>query len=189
MKILVATALFPPDIADPAPYLKELVERLSHDHSLSVLCYGTYPEAVAGVEFSVVKKNLPAVFRVPLFTYSLWRQARRHDVVLLQNGPSTELPGLIISLIFPLVFVLHMSDAKVRYQGMLRSVHKLLRRRVALVITTAGGKGDATFVASPLPRPEILPFTPQAPGAHAAYEASWQKHLADLTTLIHYRHD
>src|SRR3989344_9051256 len=40
MKIVLATALYPPDIAPPAPYVKELATRLAANHEVTIVTYG-----------------------------------------------------------------------------------------------------------------------------------------------------
>lgn len=183
MRVLIATPLFPPDIADPAPYIKELAARLSDQHTVSILCYGTIPEDIPGVTFSVVKKHWPTVLRLAWCTVQLWWHSRRADVVLIENGPSTELPALLVSFVSRRRFLLQLSDTKVQYRGMATWIHRQLRKRVSVVITPQESE-HATTIPLPLPRPEILPFASYPYEAIATYESSWKEHIVALNSHL-----
>lgn len=172
MKILIATALFPPDIAPPAPYVKELAARLSTNHDVRVLCYGTIPETVEEVPIDVIPKRHFAWFRLWLFTRTLFTLTRRHDVVLIQNAPSTELPAAFVGLFYKQKLQLQMSDQKVVSTGWRNFLHRFTCKRITCIVDT------------PLPkdRPEIIPFADYPSEAFAAYEKSWEQHLALLST-------
>lgn len=172
MKILIVSALYPPDVEDPAPYIKELATRLRTEHTVSVLTYGTLPEQIAHVEINAVSKNIPAVMRLAIFTKKLFVLSRRTDVVLLQNAPSTEFPALFASLIYRSKFRLHISDQKIIYRGWRAFIHRL----ISIVVNYD------TITSLPLAKPEIHPLNPFPTEAFAAYEQSWQDHLRMLRT-------
>lgn len=174
MKILIVSALYPPDVEAPAPYIKELATRLAATHTMSILTYGTWPEAIAKVAITAVPKHLPAFIRLFVFTKKLFLLARQADVVLLQNAPSTELPAIFVGLIYRSKFYLQTSDQKIIYTGWRAFIHRLIARLAPRAIT------------APLPeaRPEIHPFNPPPPAAMEQYEQSWQQHLAVVHTHL-----
>ena len=173
-RILIASALFPPDIADPAPYIKEQVKRLSEAHTVTILTYGNIPESVAGAQCKTVPKRLPALVRIIQYTAALFRNAAQADVILVHNAPSTELPLLILGLVYRNKAYLQYSDQKIVYSGWRRILHICARKMVC------------KYVTLPLPpsRPEILPFSSFPHDEQAAYEEKWNKHCAQLTKYL-----
>ncbi len=133
MKILILTPLFPPDTGDPSTYVKELSERLAPDHSVTVLLYGHLPEAVPGVTLRAVDKRAPLLNRLTAFTFSLLKEVRGVDVVLINNGPSTELPFLLVSPFVRTKSILIESDplaTTAATTGIYSRVHTYLTARV-----------------------------------------------------------
>ena len=170
MLILIASALFPPDIADPAPYIKELALRLSAEHKVTVLTYGSIPEAVDNTEIIVVPKRLPAFLRLVRFTAQFLAEARKADRILIENAPSTELPMILIGLFYRSKLTLHQSDQKIVYVGWRKLLHRIASKLSNKTVT----------IELPLPRPEILPFSDLSADAMSEYEQSWSKHLRQL---------
>lgn len=162
MKVVIATPLYPPDIADPAPYVKELARRLSGKHEVTVVTYGHIPETVEGVRMITVDKRNPTMVRLFEFTKALRRAARDADVVYVQSGISAELPAL---------FVAHRKvfRATDTPQGLLRSLIRALSLRTAKSVQN-----------SPPPKPEILPLEPYPGEELKKYEVAWQNHIAAL---------
>ena len=173
MKLLIATPLFPPDMADPAPYIKELATRLTKEHRVTVLAYGSLPESVSKVTFITIPKRFSAPWRLLRCTLQLFRAAAAHDRVLLQNGASIEMPAYMVSRWYRSKLMLMMSDQKVTYSGWRASLHKRLTAR-CLVLS----HHELTW---PPPRPEVFPFVPKPETDFLHYEQSWQEHLKHLT--------
>lgn len=179
MKLVLATPLYPPDIAAPASYSKELAEQLSKEAEVTVVTYGRFVEPVAGVRMVTVDKRHRLPVRLARYTRALYREARRADVLYTENGPSVELPALIVSFLTDTRIVFHLGDplARERASGSthLRGLERGLRRRAASVIED-----------SPLTRPEIIPFQPRPESGERAYAASWQTHLEEVRASIRY---
>lgn len=174
MNILIASALYPPDIADPAPYVKELATRLSTKHAVTLLVYGHIPEVIPGVTIITVPKELPALQRLRQFFITLRKLAADTDVVLVQNAPSTELPAAFAAIGKRQKFFLQQSDVKIRYTGWRLVVHRLATMVIPTTIT----------ITLPDTKPIIHPFTPVAPEVQQSYERSWTTHLSQLEKTI-----
>lgn len=175
MKIALATPLYPPDVEEPAPFVKEFARRLSESHSVTVLAYGAIPEEVPGVETRIVKKHLPVPLRLITFTFAIARLLRENDVVVIENGPSVEVPALVALSFSRAKTVLHLGDDRaniraVRSRGLL-FVQKRLRIRCT------------TIDMIPLPKPEILPFEAFPSEEMTAYERSWETFMHSFESL------
>jgi len=166
MKVVLASALYPPDVAPSAAYIKELAARLhAAGHEVVAVVYGALPEAVPGVTIVGVDKRHALVRRLWAYTRALRRAAHKADIVIAENGPSVELA--LVALNRP--YVLHWGDqaAHARAHGARKWLEHWVARRAKAIIADM-----------PLPRPEVLPFGP--PPDFAAYERSWSNHLEEL---------
>src|SRR3989344_7868932 len=172
MKIVLCTPLYPPDIAEPAPYIKDLATRLSKSHEVTIVTYGRLPEKIPGVSIVAVDKRQPVIPRLRAY-WSALRHSVKEDaqVVYAENGASVELPASFISshLIF------HIGDEKAHGRTKQNPLRYLLEKLVCLR-ARAGLKG------SPLHRPEIIPF--EKLPVLAAYEASWQSHMTQVNDAL-----
>jgi hypothetical protein len=174
MRVVIATPLYPPDIAEPAPYVKELAKRLSKEHEVTVVAYGRLPETVPGVRIVSVRKDRPTLVRLFAYWRALRRAARDADVVYAENGSSVELP---VSLVGKRL-ILHMGDAAAHEHANKSLIRHVIERIAAT---------HAAHVVRdlPLPRPEVLPLEAFPQEAMDAYEQSWGAHLNILAPLFH----
>ena len=177
MKIVLATPLYPPDIAEPAPYVKELARRLAPDHQVTVLAYGRLPEKVPGVTIVAADKRHPLLVRLFLYTIALWRAARSADLIYAQNGPSIELPVAVVNFFLRRPLMARWGDEAAHAYAQKKFMRRTMER-----LAFGGAK---TVMDSPLPRPEILPLEPRPTAALAAWEESWQAHVRELTQQFH----
>lgn len=175
MKIVVATPLYPPDRAEPALYVKELVRRLSANHTVTVVAYGTHLEKVPDVAMIAVNKQRPLPLRLLAFYDALRRAVRGADLLIIENGASVELPAGILARMTPLPLVIHRGDitahAHAKQRAMLTHIERFVEQKALRVVDDR-----------PLPRPEILPFGERPTEALAASEESWTRHLRTLLT-------
>lgn len=173
MRIAIATPLYPPDIAEPAPYVKELAARLAKHHTITVVTYGRFPEEVPGVRIVDVSKQRPLPIRLPLYAFALFRESLRSDIIYAINGASVELPTGIVALLSRKPLFAHMGDrpahARAQNDRLLGSIERFFLARVNAVVSD-----------TPLPRPEVLPFEPYPAREQEAYEASWKNHVERL---------
>jgi hypothetical protein len=176
MRIVLATPLYPPDIAEPAPYIKELAARLAPHHTVTVVTYGHLPEEVPGVSIVAVRKRLPLALRLFLYTVALAKAAYRADVLYAQNGASVELSVGIVARLMRRPLIMQLGDkAAHRYAAgrpLLRTIERFATSRAKMV------------EHAPAQRPEVLPFEPAPTEALAAYEASWKAHVAELERIF-----
>lgn len=178
MKIVLATPLYPPDIAEPAPYVKELAKRLSKEHEVTVVTYGSHPEMIEHVRVVSTDKHRPLYLRLVTYFFSLWSTAAGADVLMVENGASVELPAGILARLSRTRLVLHRGDASAHARASKSRVLTWIEHFVEK-------KAYAIVENRPLPSPEILPFAPKPVEALAAYEASWENHLTLLNKTIH----
>lgn len=173
MRIVLATPLYPPEIAEPAPYMKELAKRLARLHEVTVVAYARLPEKVPGVSVVVVDKRRPLPLRLLSYVRTLRNAMRRADVVYAENGASVELPVGLLSLVDKRPLILHLGDhtAHERAQAhvLLRAIERFVFSRAAKIMTDI-----------PLSKPEIMPLEPFPAEKLAAYEQSWDAHLRIL---------
>ncbi len=171
MRIVIATPLYPPDIAPQASYVKELAQRLGTQHQVTLVAYGSYPEAVPGVRIVSVSKRQPKPLRLLAFLWALYREVKNAEVLYAENGPSVELPVGLLTRITRLKLVVHLGD-------------QLAHTRAARLEQFMTSRASSVVSDIPLSRPEILPFTAYPEEAFRAHEASWQTHVAMLTNLF-----
>ncbi len=173
MKIVIATPLYPPEIAEPAPYIKELAKRLAELHEVTIVAYARLPEKVPGVSIVVIDKRRPLPLRLLSYMQALWQAAKHADVVYVENGASVELPAGLISFFRKRLLIVHIGDRtaheRARTHVLLRNIERFTLARAARVIREM-----------PATRPEILPFEPFPTEQFTAYEKSWEAHLRIL---------
>jgi hypothetical protein len=179
MRIVLATPLYPPEIAEPAPYVKELAKRLSGRHLVTIVAYTRLPEKVPGVSIIVVDKRRPLPFRLLSYFFALLRAAQNADIIYALNGASVELPVALVSLIIRRPLIIRIGDTaahtRAQEQWALRRIERFAFSRARRVVTDAPGT-----------RPEILPFEPFPTEKMSAYEQSWKSHLRTLENAFTY---
>ena len=175
MKIVIATPLFPPDTAPSAQYAKELAARLAHDHAVTVVAYGHLPESESGVRIIAIEKSLMLPLRVISFFLSLLRVTKNADLLIVENGPSAEVPALLVSWLRPMRLIYSVSDRRARLKSAASRFSRMLGKR----LSSRAGK---IVESIPGERPEILPFSPRPIAAFAAWEAEWDRHLRAFET-------
>jgi glycosyltransferase involved in cell wall biosynthesis len=94
MRILLATPIYPPDIGGPASYARELSERLTPAHSLTVVAYTDegVPYGHALLKKVAASRWLPV--RLLIFFATLVQESRRHDIIYAQNAVAAGLPAV-----------------------------------------------------------------------------------------------
>lgn len=177
MRIIIATPLYPPEIAAPAQYIKELAHRLSKTHQVAVLAYAHLPEQIVGVRTLSVDKRQMLVLRLARFMWVLWREARKADIVYAQNGAASELAAGLVSALTRTPLVLCVGDVlaqhKAEHRPPLAFIQHFALRRAERVVTEL-----------PCERPEIISFLPYPEAEFAVYERSWTEHLAALHSIF-----
>ena len=173
MKIVLVTPLYPPDTAEPAPYIKELAGHLSTQHDVTIVTYGHLPEEVSGVRIIAVSKRQPRLLRLIRYTHALFKAVRTVDIIYTQNGASVELPVGIVSRLTGVPVIARIGDAfaheRAERVAILGSIERFMLDRACEVVTH-----------DPVKRPEILPFASRPDAALRAYAASWEEHLEVL---------
>lgn len=171
MRIVLATPLYPPEVADAAVYAKELSRRLAPSHDVTVVAYAHLPEQVPGVRVVAIDKRRPRLARLRTFRKALTAAVQNADALLAINGASVELPLLLVKRprSMPLLFLT--AD---------RSAHE----RGGLLERLASARADRVVADLPPKRPEILPLEPTPDKELAAWEDAWKTHLTTLDSLL-----
>ncbi len=173
MNVLIVSPLFPPDVSPSAKYTKELCGRLVQTHHVTMLHFGALPERVPNVLFVSLSKKVGLVLRTLRMTTALYQQSKQADVILLQNGPSIELPALLVSLIARKTFICVVSDQPARNRSsesvLQKKIHTLLARRCTRCVEVLDLPG--------LIHPMIHPLQVHPTHQLEHYEQSWKQHL------------
>lgn len=173
MRILIVSALFPPDVAQPASYVKTLAHELSERHDVTVITYGVIPETIAGVEIITVPKDLPLHRRLWAMFKALRLTVPKNDVVLVNNAPSVEIPAWFASWRTSSYWHLINSDTKICYTGWRKWLRLMTKSKLHTLVLTL-----------PLTRPEQHPFRPPSEEMWTKYTESWDRHLTQLENSI-----
>lgn len=180
MKLVFATPLYPPDIAEPAPYIKELATRMAKNHEITIVTYARFPEKIPGVRIFSINKRLPLPFRLIAYTFTLLRVLRTTDIIYAENGASVEIPVGVVSFFTRRPLIMHIGDAK---------AHKNATEKTLLKYTErfAFSCAKKVFTDTPPPCPETLPFSPTPEEKITTYRTSWETHIKNLENLFqHY---
>jgi hypothetical protein len=178
MNIVLTTALYPPDIAAPASYVKELARKLSHDHTVTIVTYGAIPEDVPNVTIRTVDKRSPVIVRLLKFFFTTLSAAKTADILYTQNGASVELPVTLVALITrkPLVYCFGDAPAHERAKK-----HFVLNNIEKFLIW----KGSHKVTEAPRDKPEVHPLLPKPKHELTIWKDSWDKHVTTLISEFH----
>ena len=110
MKIVVATPMYPPEIAEPAPYVKEVSKRLSAEHEVTIVAYASTSEKVLGVNLVTVDKRNPLPIRLLKYTYALFKASYGKDIMYVQGGTAAGLPAVIVGYLRNIPVVLRFNE-------------------------------------------------------------------------------
>jgi len=173
MRIVLATPLYPPEIAEPAPYIKELAKHLARLHDVTIVAYARLPEKVPGVSIISVDKRQPLLLRLFSYFFALLRAARGANIIYVMNGASVELPAALVALFTGRPLVFHVGDT-VAHERAKQS------RMLQFIERFAFSCAKCVLNDSPDARPEIIPLEPFPAEKMTAYEQSWDAHLRVL---------
>lgn len=99
MKILLATANFPPEISSAASYAVEFARQLSDRHSITVAAYTDSSKGLQGTKLISVTKKLPLLFRLVKFFFVIQKPAKDSDIIYAQNAMAAGFPAAVAASI------------------------------------------------------------------------------------------
>jgi glycosyltransferase involved in cell wall biosynthesis len=99
MRIVIATPIYPPEIGGPATYTHELASRLSRAEQITTVAYADEGEAVAGTKLVLVAKKQDLISRLVEFFFVLLREARKANVIYVQNAVAAGLPAVLAGML------------------------------------------------------------------------------------------
>ncbi|MBU1046196.1 hypothetical protein KKH36_00220 [Patescibacteria group bacterium] len=174
MKILLLTPLYPPEISEPAPYIKKLAELLNEKNiNTTIITYSLIPEKITGVKIISINKHLPLLLRLSLFTIKLFFESFKTDIIYSQNGASVELPLLIISKFTRKPYIIRKGDALAYEKASQNRYIKNIQRLTF-------GNAYKIIKETPLKKPELTPFKEVSLEDHSRYKNSWENHSGML---------
>lgn len=88
--------MYPPELAEPAPYVKELARGLSKNHKVSVVAYASTSEYTPHVNLFATSKHLPLPLRFIAYTYSLYHASKNSDIIFTQATPTVSIPSILV---------------------------------------------------------------------------------------------
>lgn len=96
MKIIVATPLYPPEIARIAVYSRQVARRLKINNQVSVLAYGHKIDPKDDLAVLVVDKTQPLFVRLLKYSWALFKLSKTHDIIYVQNAVAAGLPAVLV---------------------------------------------------------------------------------------------
>lgn len=176
MRITVITPLFPPDVARAAVYARELTRHLAlqADNTVTCIHYGQFPETVLGVTFISIPKDVAKIKRLVHFGHALYAQ-RHNDALIILNGPSVDVPTILLSPFLPKcgVYIESDQDAIADSWGFYKLIPYLLKKRFQTL------RPSDTI----LNRPIIHPLHNYPTAARRTYDQAWTQHVTDIKNL------
>jgi glycosyltransferase involved in cell wall biosynthesis len=127
MKLVLATPIYPPEIGGPATYTKELCGRLAGEHDITVVTYSDSKEATVRTKLVTVSKKKSLILRLMAYTLALWREAKKADLIYVQNAMAAGLPTSLVSLLTGIPFVLKFVGDEAWERA---SAHKMTAKRL-----------------------------------------------------------
>jgi len=178
MKLLILTPLFPPDIGAPASYVKTLLSQLT-EHEVTLLLYGYLPEAAGKTNMIVLDKRQPRALLLIKSFFTLLKVGRKVDLIIINNGPSTELPAWAVSFFLNTPMILCQSDPlaiKTSSQGIYSLIHSLCTKRIRKNHILP--EDEHQYLKA-----EKLPFTSFDTDAETKRQLWWKQHVLELTNI------
>lgn len=108
MKIIFATPLYPPEIAEPAPYVKELAKRLCDKHTITTVAYTNTHNGIHNAKLLAVNKSLSLPVRLFQYTFTLYKASRGADIIYAQDTLAAGLPAIIAGYLRNIPVILRM---------------------------------------------------------------------------------
>lgn len=176
MHTVVLTSLFPPDPSPVAQYTKLLATRLRVTPR-SLVVYGALPESVPDVTIYPISKRTSRIARVYHCFNTLW--TLRPKVLIVQNGPSVDVPALIYSFFSntKIIYVISDHHAAANPRNTLnKTISQLLQKRSQQIVVLP--KETTVYLS-----PERLPFGDTSPNTLPAHNDWWDEHLANFNTV------
>lgn len=178
MKIIITAPLFPPEITIGSIYIKKLAQTLKEvDFKIQVLTYSIFPEKINGVKITKVNKQLPLPIRLIVFTFKLWKLARKNDVIFSQNGASVEFPIFLMSKLIKKPYIIYISDKKAFNYTKDKILLNYIQRKTFK-------KAFQIIKDIPDPKPEVTPFDNKIKDKINLYKNSWEKHIKYIKKIL-----
>jgi len=129
MNIIFTTSLYPPEIGDPANYVKKIAQKLSKEkkHDIKVITYANEVEETKSFSVIKIKKRCFLFFRIFKFFFKLLKMSKNTDLIYSQNSIASTLPSILVKKIrkIPLILRFREDESWERSQYLKLSEKKL----------------------------------------------------------------
>jgi hypothetical protein len=179
MRITVITPLFPPDIGAPAPYVKTLLQKLN-SHQVHAIIYGHLPESVPNITYTTIDKRSSKFVVLLKAIWEIYHAGKNCDLIIINNGLSTELPTWLVSYFIRTPILLCLSDQLAKQAsefGLYKQVHQLLKNRITGTIELP--TDEKLFL--PI---EKLPFASIDDEMNVQQNTWWIEHVAKIESYV-----
>jgi glycosyltransferase involved in cell wall biosynthesis len=114
MKILISTPLFPPEVAYPANFSKNLARHLSLcGYDVVLTTFSNHPEQIQGVTIYHVKKSQHLLLRMFKFYFVLIKNMWGRDLVILKQAGFSSFVTLLVAKTFGVKTILKLKEDEV----------------------------------------------------------------------------
>jgi hypothetical protein len=178
MKILILTSLFPPDTGAPAPYMKTLLPFLK-EHTVTLLVHGYLPEQTTADIIHTLDKRWSKVRLMLASVWHLIKHGKAADLIIIANGPPTELPSLIASWFISTPITLCICDplaVEHSQRGLYGMIHRMCTKRAHRIVTLPDDQ--TTYLKA-----ELLPFETFDTRQEAVRQTWWKHHINTLLEI------
>ncbi|RJQ35299.1 glycosyltransferase, partial [Candidatus Parcubacteria bacterium] len=124
MKIILATALYPPEIETLSFYSQAIAQQLKSEHELTVLAYATHFEKTAGINIIAVNKRQPIFFRLLGFSWQLFKLSRKADLIYVQNSLAVSLPAVVVKFFRRIPVVINFAEDEAWKRSLALGINK-----------------------------------------------------------------
>lgn len=114
--------MYPPELAEPAPYVKELARGLSKNHKVSVVAYASTSEYTPHVNLFATSKHLPLPLRFITYTYSLYNASKNSELIFTQATPTVSIPSLFVGKLLKIPVVVRYLEDEPWKQSSIRNL-------------------------------------------------------------------
>lgn len=105
-KVVIATPIFPPEIAEPAFYIKKISKPLSEKYKISIVAFSNFPKTIPDTKIIPINKNKIFIFRFSNYIKELYKESKNAEVIYSQNAVASGLPSVIVGYLLKIPVII-----------------------------------------------------------------------------------